>query len=285
MSKIKSLSEKAMIVDLTIGYWQGRKKDQDVSFQVTQQAEASSDSGAWWSQLIPRDELKPIRQAMGYGRKTHFEFSLPWMDNGQRVLPATAYMDYMQDMRMLKEQYVEAVEEFILRYPKLVEKACDRLGKLFKPDVYPDASELRSKFYWSINVFPLPDSKDFRVELQDKEIEKAKAQIETEVDRRMEIAMQDLWKRLYDTVSKAAESLSDPDKKFRNSLIENLVSVCDILPKLNIMEDPKLDEMKEIVMDKVANESAEVLRRDPKKRSKSAKEARKLVKEMDAIFG
>ena len=285
MSKIKPLSEKAMIVDLTIGYWQGRKKDQDVSFQVTQQAEATSDSGAWWSQLVPREELKPIRQAMGYGRKTHFQFSLPWMDNGQRVLPATAYMDYMNDMRMLREQYEEAVDEFIAHYPSLVEHACDRLGKLFKPDVYPDVSELRSKFYWSINVFPLPNADDFRVSLQDKEIEKAKAQISEEVNRRMDVAMKDLWRRLYDTVSKAAETLSDPDKKFRNSLIENLISVCDVLPKLNIMEDPELDSMRERVMEKVASESPEILRCDPDKRSASAKEARKLVKEMEAVFG
>jgi len=58
-----------------------------------------------------------------------------------------------------------------------------------------------------------------------------------------------------------------------------------VLPKLNIMEDPELDSMRERVIEKVASESPEILRCDPDKRSASAKEARKLVKEMEAVFG
>jgi hypothetical protein len=45
-------------------------------------------------------------------------------------------------------------------------------------------------------------------------------------------------------VSKAAEKLQNPESVFRDSLIENIQDICQLLPRLNVSDDPNLEAMR-----------------------------------------
>ncbi len=54
--------------------------------------------------------------------------TLPWDDNGYRVLPSAAYMDHTEKMRELSSRFTPAVEALTREFGNLVEQAKVRLG-------------------------------------------------------------------------------------------------------------------------------------------------------------
>jgi len=134
--------------------------------------------------------------------------TLPWDDNGYRVLPSAAYMDHTEKMRELSNRFDPAVEALAREFGNLVEQARVRLGGLFRPEDYPAPDELRRKFSFETKVMPLPDAGDFRVTLGDEEKERINRQITATVEASLQLASRDLWQRLYEAVSHLAERLS-----------------------------------------------------------------------------
>jgi len=59
-----------------------------------------------------------------------------------------------------------------------------------------------------------------------------------------------------------AEKLGNPDAVFRDSLVNNLVELVDLIPALNFTVDPELDQLARATRDKLANLDPENLRTD-----------------------
>jgi hypothetical protein len=133
--------------------------------------------------------------------------TLPWDDNGYRVLPSAAYMDHTEKMRGLSNRFTPAVDALARESGNLVEQAKVRLGGLSRPEDYPAPDKLRSKFSFETKVMPLPDAGDFRVTLGDEEKERIKKQITAAVETSLQVASRELWQRLYEAVSHLAERL------------------------------------------------------------------------------
>jgi hypothetical protein len=54
--------------------------------------------------------------------------------------------------------------------------------------------------------------------------------------------MQDAWDRLHDCLSKMSDKLAGQEKQiFRDSLVDNAVEMCQLLTRLNVTADPKLE--------------------------------------------
>ena len=50
-----------------------------------------------------------------------------------------------------------------------------------------------------------------------------------------------------------AEKLANPDAVFRDSLVNNLVELVDLIPARNFTADPELDQLARATRDKLAN--------------------------------
>jgi hypothetical protein len=217
--------------------------------------------------------------------------TLPWDDNGYRVLPSAAYMDHTKKMRELSNQFTPAVEALAREFGNLVEQAKVRLGGLFRPEDYPAADELRSKFSFETKVIPLPDASDFRVTLGEEEKERIKRQITAAVEASLQVASRDLWQRLYEAVSHLAERLQaykvtgeGVEHPFRDSVVTNLVKLVDVLPKLNVTGDPELERLASQVRASLLVDPQE-LRKSESIRSETAKNATAIAQRMAAYMG
>ena len=164
-----SLSSRAMLCSLSIGMWSARKHDPEASEEIAQRHGAQADAGRYHKVLLPKAALAEIQKIVSDARQEHYFMTLPWDDNGYRVLPAAAYMDHTERMRDLSNRFSPAVETLAQQFGQLVEEAKVRLGGLFRPEDYPSPEELRSKFSFDTKVMPLSDAGDFRVTLGDEE--------------------------------------------------------------------------------------------------------------------
>jgi hypothetical protein len=271
--------------------WSARKHDPEASEEIARRHGAQPDAGRYHKVLLPKAALAEIQKIVSEARQEHYFMTLPWDDNGYRVLPAAAYMDHTEKMRDLSNQFTPAVEALAYQFGQLVEEAKVRLGGLFRPEDYPSANELCCKFSFETKVMPLPDAGDFRVTLGDEEKERIKRQITAAVEASLQVASRELWQRLYEAVSHLAERLQaykvtdeGVEHPFRDSVVTNLVKLVDVLPKLNVTGDPELERLAAQVRASLLVDPQE-LRESELVRSETAKNATAIAQRMAAYMG
>lgn len=275
--KDAGLDKRAMLIDLSVGKWRGRKKDRDVTHEVIDKKKAEKDAGSWRTQLVSRAKLRGVNQAEDNARATHNLWTLPWSDEGWRVLPAATFLNYTAEMRKRQQEFEKEVTAFLRQYPDIVKAASKRLGGLYVKDNFPTLEELRAKFSWRVDVMPMPVAGDFRVTLGKEEADQIRANIQKRSDELMVEAMSDLWRRLYKVVAHVVERLADPDAIFRDSLLQNVRDLCGLLTKLNITGDTELEGMRKDVAAKLVKADPGVLRIDPVERKKTADAAKAIL--------
>lgn len=278
------LKDDAMIVRLSISQWTARKFDKTATAKVAADYSVASTAGRYNKVLIAKEAIQNITQAASAARTFHYINTLPWDDGGGRILPAANFLTYSKEMRKLKEQFEKAIRDFIGNYDAYRTEASKALGKMFDPADYPGTQEIATKFRFGTDIEPVPSSDDFRVALQTSDAAKIKKEIETRITERVAEATRDLYMRLNDVLSKFAEKLADKDAVFRDSLVENIVDLVNLLPKLNISNDSKLDNLCKETKKKLCAMEPESLRKDAKVRSTAAKDAQAILDKMSAYM-
>lgn len=285
MQILTKLPEKALIVNLSIGNWSGRIHDEDAA-QTVSKAYNNDPSYATVSKyLIAREEIQKIWQLVYEARRYHYNVTLPWGDDGERLLPAELYLDFTKRISTYRQQFIFRVQQFLAIYPDLINAAQKSLGGLFKQDDYPAPATLRHKFSFEIHFTPISDSNDVRVKLQEEDVEKLKKQIEERQSELQAEAMRSVWKRLYGVVSHLAEKVSDPKAVIRNSVVEKVHDLLAILPKLNISNDPALNELVKEVQGKLCVKNAEEIRKSEGIRGEVARDASAILEKMRGYVG
>jgi len=279
------LQEKGMLVFLSISQWTARKHDKSVDNDVAAKYNTANDVGRYNKLLVAQDELRAIQRAVNKARTFHYYNTLPWSDNGDRVLTSLNYFDYVKGMRGCKDEFVNPVDSFCVIYSALVTQQKKRLNGLFNPADYPPSELIKSKFRFETTFNPLPEKGDFRVSLQDDEVEKIKEEMTQREHILTEKAMRECWQRLYDVVQHMASTLKDKNSKFKDSLVGNIVRLTQLLPKLNLTGDPDLEIMRREVEQTLASYDADDLRSISRVRRSAAKDADAILEKMAGYVG
>jgi len=279
-----NLNERAMLVTLHTSVWTARKHDKRVSKEVSDAHGASENAGRYNKRLLPQDAkcYKDVTAADTFAVSLHKEQTLPWLDTcyGQRILPVTNFLPYSEKIRGARERFENAVRIFVGQYDALREEARTHLNGMFDPDDYPSAAEINGKFKFSTSTMPLPVADDFRCQLAEAEMDSIRSQIQVSVQDACNEAVKDAWKRLADALDKMSAKLHDPEGIFRNSLFENLSELCEILPRLNLYNDPLMEKVTSSVRASILAHSPDDARTDAAKRARIAKEVDKITKTM-----
>lgn len=286
MSQGISLNEKAMLVTLSISQWTARKYDKRVSKEVTDQYHTSSDVGRFNKSLISKVAIEAIPRIANEARAFHYENSLAWGDNAERLLPSANYFIYKAKMDSFEIDFLNAVETFATGYPVFVQNSQQILNGLWNSGDYPPDYEIRGKFAFQVQFGAIPDSDDFRVQISDLEIRKIQADIEKRIFLSTSLAMEDLHTRVSTALSHIIDRLSDKDAVFRDSLITNLSDLCALLPRLNVLNDPKIDRVRRDIESRILNHvNPQVLREDHKLRRTTSETAREILDSMSGYTG
>lgn len=290
------ITTKAMLVALTIKSWSGAKIDKRVSQDVAAREGADNDAGNYSKKLVAKDALADVKAISGEARTRHYEYTLPWSQDGARILPSAMHAKYAADMRELQDKFELAVKSFMADYEGQILLAQRRLGSMFVEADYPSPQDIESKFSWDINIMPIPSGNDFRVSLSEDMTKAIRQDIETKTNKAAQDATRSLFERVAKTISHMAESLEDYgeviDEKgkikkinpFRDSVVGNIQELVDLLPALNITGDSALTAVTENIKKGLLNASAQDLREDPALRRDVARDARKVLEDMEGYI-
>jgi len=278
------LNKKAMLVNLSISQWGARKYDRATSAEIDA-THGTADAGRYNKCLIAQAVIKTVSQVATTARTYHYTNTLPWNDNGARILPTSNYLEYTQEIKQHQSLFFAAVKDLVDNYPQLVADAQLNLKTLFNSDDYPAAGTIQDKYRFTVEIDPIPEATDFRIDINSDELKNLQAEIEQRTQQAQAAAMKDLYDRLFTAVNHAAETLKQPDKIFRDTLIGNLDELADLLPRLNLTGDPKLNELAQQVKTKLANQVPAELRTKEVIRAIAARDAAQILADMSAYMG
>lgn len=279
------ITEKAMLAAVHISIWTAVRHDRRVSRDVADQHGAHHGAGRYNKQLLRgADKLDELRTLAGQIRQYFYKITLPWSDEGFRLLPSNFYFELMARMREFEAGFEQAVESFLRVYPQYIEQVRPELNGLFRQEDYPSVEKLRSKFGVKLEVLPIPSGADFRVELSAEEQARVSREIDANVRESLTRGTEDLWKRLREVVSHMVERLNEPESRFHGSLVTNIADLVEILPKLNVSGDADLNRFTEQIKQRLCNYSALELKKNELLRVVTATDASKIVAEMDDLL-
>lgn len=285
------ITQTAMLTILSISRWTASKLDRDVTRNVLNEHNAKEKTGRFTKKVINKDGMKMITDVISRARSYHNTVTLPWGQDGVRILPAKLAQDYFKKMREFKAEFERAVSEFEGTYNDLKDRAREELGTLYDENNYPAINELRDKFAFETSVSPIPNASDFRVELSAEAVDEIKKEIEDRNKNILQNAIRHVWKELANIITHMHDRLTgtdpkNPDKKMviHNSVVENLKEMIEAIPKLNITNDPELEKMADEIKDKLCAYTPVELRKEPDKRTEVATSAEEILKKMEGYF-
>ncbi len=156
------LHDRAMLVDISISQWSMRKHDKKISDEIEEQYE-THDAGRYNKVLIAVEQAKIISKVANEARIFHYNNTLPWSDEGRRILPSANYWEYVGELNPLKHKFWRTVKSFWDNYYNYKEESRNRLKDMFREDDYPSLDFLREKYRFNISFLPIPDTDDFRI--------------------------------------------------------------------------------------------------------------------------
>lgn len=269
-----------MIVSVNISQWTGRKFDRKVTSEVNN-SHGTKDAGRFNKILVSRDKLSPIAKAAGLIRRFHYENTLPWGDNGDRVLPASNYFNYTQGLRPLKDDFEQLSNEFVNHYADSIQQAKVELHGMFDERDYPSSADISGRFGIKVAFQPMPDVDDFRLSLtSDSELDRLRQEIGATIADRHAQAVGDLLKRAKEAMSMVVGAVTRQSKnnkaRFHGSLMDNIQKIAELIPSLNYTNDPQIEKLRKSLLKMVTD--PDTLKNDPTLRSKYLQRAKQLDK-------
>jgi len=295
VTEVTDLSNFAMKVTMKQSRWYGIKRDRNVEAQVQSANNTKANAGKFTKELLAGcdKELKAVHSAIDAARTTHYAMTRPWSvvsgegegrrRTGPRLLANADYFDYCQRMAVHKRKIQEALDEFEGNYSSLKDRARDNLGPLYREDEYPSVDAIRGQFALDFDFEPLPDGDTFRKgSIEQAQAEKLAAHFNKRTQQMLENALMEVWQKLYRTVEHMADRLSDPDKTFHKSMLENAQEVAKMLKHYNFNGDPRMDEMRRELEGRLLTADAKELRKDKDVRKQVAEDAKRTLAKLKA---
>jgi len=247
----------AVLVRLSISILANTRQDRAITEEVRQKHSLGHNAGKWLKYKLPPEALQPISEFAGEVRRWNYDHTLPW-EEGHRLLTASARTSYDAQIQKYILEFGKYVEEFVAQYPQWIEQAKIMHKSTFVADDYPAVDEVARSFELTIEHLPVPNASHFDSTLRSLYGEA----LEEFIQQRVEIAMADTWQRLLAPVRALADKLLGPDTIFRDSLVENVREIVQLIPTLNLTDNGQISQAAQAIQQQLATLNPDTLRED-----------------------
>jgi hypothetical protein len=262
-----SIASSAVLVELSISTWTGRKLDKTVSNEVTVAKHAQKGTATVNKKILGDcAELDAVQKFAANVRNCHYALTMPWSDTGLRLLTTKNFFAYQTQLTALQAEFSTLTDKFLTAYGWEVGQAQVRLGSLFNANDYPSADKIRDKFRFAINYMPVPEAGDFRLDINNEAQQQIAQHYANYYQAQLKTAMADIWERARDALGKMSERLDYADhnvkKIFRDSLVDNVLEVVDLMESCNLTGDPEMTRVQKLLRSTLSGVSPDALRKD-----------------------
>lgn len=259
MSNDGNLFQKACLVQLSTGCWQGVTALGSHLMERIGNAEWLKGAKV----LIDPDCLLPVRSVLSKARGYLTKSALPFPIHGLTLVPKEMLTRIDETLCQMRDEFDAEVQKFIEGYEEEREKARDSLGHLFNESDYPIDVRRKFRFEWRFITMDVPgESGLLTPELYEREREKFQALME----ETRELATVALREEFAGIVRHMVERLSGEEdgkpKRFQTSMLDKMGEFLDSFGDRNLFADEKLTELVDQAREVVSGLSTEELRQD-----------------------
>jgi len=277
-----------MLTTFKASVWAGRKLDKRASQDVEDRNNAVPQMANVHKKLLGNcEQLIAIHKHVANTRNAHNADTLAWEDNGSRLITTATFFKYTHMMSGAETLFWKLHEKFLSTYASAQRNAEMYLGDLFDKNDYPSEEVLRDKFKWSLVQAPIPQSGDFRLDIQNDAMKELKLQYEQNLEAKIKGASNDMLTRLHTALTKMSERLDyqghADKKKFHDTLVSNLTDCIDLLGNFNITNDPKVHTTHAQLEYATQGVTADALREDAHFRAQTKKNMDDILKSLPSI--
>lgn len=271
-SSIISIGSSAMLTDLSIRVYSGRKKDKKATALLNQQNRASKNAALVTKRLLGHcPELVDIQKfAARVRNETHYALTLPWMDSGMRLIPTELYLEHKAKIDSHKAEFDGMVATFLNVYRTAISTARTELGYLFNMEDYDSLEKVAGKFEFRAVWMAIPEpggvSDDFRLRIGQQAADQLRQHYHDAYGDAVNRSMVNLWQRLHEALTGLSDKLDTAGvvagKRIHASKVDALHDLVDMLKSLNVAQDPELEAMRIKLQQELRGVTPEALKED-----------------------
>ena len=253
MNSTISISSSARLVELGISVMTGSKLDRKASEKINKDNNTSQDNVARVTKniFVHSEVLPEIVKLAAQVRQASSQFTLPWNDAGQRLIPNAMIQNHMKAMGEYQDKFESMVDDFRKELPALLNDAKDALGDLYNELDYVNLREdidyyVARKFKFHLDYPPVPENGGFINGVLDDVKGELNDLHQDGFDRKLKVATQDAWDRMYKCLERLSRQLTDKEDGTPSRLYESLLTeaetVCENLKAFNLTNDPDMEK-------------------------------------------
>ena len=276
---------RAMLVAFNCSIPGNEKVDREMTAKVKKEHNLGKQAGKWDKIKFPPTVFKHVTHVAGAVRTWHYANTLRWPMAGLQLLPCKNHGDYCTGMRDWKAQFEAARDTFLSRLPDMIDWAKVEHNGSFDPSLYEE-DDLRSRFSFDINFFPVPASDHFVGTIKNL-LGQDVAAVDSIVVQAMAKAEEDLWERLSGKLVNITSILAKKDAgdrtRITDSLLGNVLEISRMIPALNVNDNAALAQFAAEAEQAFASLTTEKLATDADARAEAIKAADDILRRMRGV--
>lgn len=290
-----NIKDHALLVSLTVSKPQLTTKD-DKATADAERANGASGAGQYRKDLYPKHLVAPILSVESSARAFVDQSTYPW-NRGEHLLATERFFEFVDRMDKYKLEFDQAVTAFLNNWATVMRTAQDQQGALFNANEYPDVTALRKQFDMRLQFRAVTDASDFRVRLQEEDLERVRAAAEAQLMENVNDLLRAPLERLRETMQHLYDVTGKPGRVvatkqgateerppiFRDSVVENISDEIAMLHDFAAMlPDGHLALAKDVAN---ALPHPQQLRDDPAKRQETRTNMAALLQRVSNMLG
>ena len=283
------IANSAVLVRLNISVWGASKRNKELEHEVARNKNADPKAMRMYDNLmVGSTGHSDIHKHAADSRLWHTTGTNPFDERGYRLCPTSLFLDYKLQQNQRRDRFWSLVDTFRVKYFSYRETAEQYRGDMFNALDYPSVEEACSKFAWNFTVAPVPESGHICIDLPEQELAEVRASCDAEVDRRVELAMQEnevrLKKELRLISGKCDDVGVDEDddtRRWHDTFITNPLKLCELLKHTNLTQDPQIEEARSTLEELMRGKNKEMFKDSPHLRAEAKSKVDSIIDKFD----
>lgn len=284
---VAHLATRAVLVTLNISVWGAKTKDADATRVVNQHFNTDASIGDFILELLPKEALAQIKSSEANARKIYTQNSQPWLAGGN-IIQIGKLPEFRTKMRECQTEFDVAVREFLENYEKKwIPEAQKKNAKLFKAQKMPSLDQIRRKFGFRTGVYPVPNTTDWRADIDDSTMDGLKNKLVADMEEAMTGVKRNIADKILGELGHFVKKLDEyggQGSNFQQRTIDKMKALAESIKSANLLDDTELDDLQKQIA-ALSVHDADDLKEDDKYRSETVKSANDILSKVQDILG
>jgi hypothetical protein len=272
------MQEQFVQVSLSIRVFPNTRTDKELTHWLVREKKTSLKAGRWVRHKLNPERMEPVTKVAGEIRRRFDETTL-WWARGLRLVPVAVLEGFRKEFEQRQADFRRAVNDFVASYPDAIAEAKKMHNGTFVPEDYPAPEEIAGCFGMRVEYFPMPAPEHFPAQWSHR----LGNILEMTIKSRLAAAELDFWERMEAPIRHMAETLSVPNKKFWDSLVDNVREIALVAASTARHLNPEFKARADELLKMLQGVTPDALRDNPSLRKEIAVSAAKAAEKIAGI--